>query len=369
LKIEKAKGKSQNCGPLRGASSLFHPPEAGKFCTLIFELDLSRRVPMSAVNRQIRGMVREAQQDKRPAEELSGYVFDIKKYAIHDGPGIRTTVFFKGCPLRCRWCHNPESWKEFPELGFRKSRCIRCGSCVVACANGAISLTENGPVTDEDACQLCGKCVDVCVTHAREIIGWRASVGEIMEAVEKDIIFYDQSGGGVTFSGGEPLMQPDFLLALLESCRVKEIHTAVDTTCYAEPALFERVAQKADMFLCDLKHMDEEKHTSLTGVSNSLILRNIRWLSDVGKSTIIRMPIIPGFNDDRKNVTMTGEFVASLPGISHVDILPFNRGGREKSTRLVSHYDIVQAETPDHESMAEIADVFRKLGLTVKING
>lgn len=296
-------------------------------------------------------------------------MFDIMRYAIHDGPGIRTTVFFKGCPLQCLWCHNPESWKPLPELGFRQSRCIRCGRCAQICQNEAIELTEDGPVTEANRCASCGRCVDACLTAAREMIGWRAGVGQIMREVERDVIFYEQSGGGVTFSGGEPLMQPDFLLALLEQCRIKEIHTAVDTTCYAQPQILEAVGRKADMFLCDLKHMDEDAHRRLTGVDNSLILRNIRWLCDMGRPVIIRMPIIPGFNDDRQNIELTGRFAASLPGVCRIDILPFNRGGKEKSVRLMGGRQIIQARIPEQEGMNRIAETFRNFGLEVKIGG
>jgi pyruvate formate lyase activating enzyme len=201
------------------------------------------------------------------------------------------------------------------------------------------------------------------------MIGWRAGVGQIMREVERDVIFYEQSGGGVTFSGGEPLMQPDFLLALLEQCRIKEIHTAVDTTCYAQPQILEAVGRKADMFLCDLKHMDEDAHRRLTGVDNSLILRNIRWLCDMGRPVIIRMPIIPGFNDDRQNIELTGRFAASLPGVCRIDILPFNRGGKEKSVRLMGGRQIIQARIPEQEGMNRIAETFRNFGLEVKIGG
>jgi len=306
----------------------------------------------------------------RQSELLTtGFVFDIKKYAIHDGPGIRTTVFFKGCPLHCQWCQNPESWEIHPELGFRTNRCIRCGQCVQICNQKAITFTEDQPVTDVDICNLCGECVDACLAGAREIIGRLTTVSEVMAEVEKDVVFYDQSDGGVTFSGGEPLMQPEFLLALLNQCQVQQIHTAVDTSCYAEPEIVESISRKTDLFLCDLKHMDNEKHERFTGVGNNLILDNIKLLSEVGKKIIIRIPVIPGFNDDQSNIEATGKFAASLPSLSSIDILPYNRGGMEKSSRLSAESKIMQAETPDEEKMNSFAKFLDNFGLQVRIGG
>ncbi|MEJ2705914.1 MAG: glycyl-radical enzyme activating protein [Sedimentisphaerales bacterium] len=233
-----------------------------------------------------------------PERDARGYVFDIKRYAIHDGPGIRTTVFFKGCPLQCRWCHNPESWRKYPEPGFRLTRCLRCGQCIEACGQNAIALTENGPATDITKCKLCGECVRACLQGAREIIGKQMTVGQVMREIAADVIFYDESGGGVTFSGGEPLMQPQFLLALLSRCRARDIHTAVDTTCYAELEIVREIAPFTDLFLCDIKHMDAAVHKRFTGVDNDRILYNIKELSEAGKKVIIRIPLVPGFNDE-----------------------------------------------------------------------
>ena len=301
--------------------------------------------------------------------QIRGFVFDIKKYAIHDGPGIRTTVFFKGCPLQCQWCQNPEGWKRHPELGFRRGRCIKCGQCAEVCTRQAITFTEDQPSTDANKCNLCGECVDVCVAGAREIIGRQITVSEVMVEVEKDIVFYDQSNGGVTFSGGEPLMQPEFLLAMLNQCQAQEIHTAVDTSCYAEPELVERVSEKTDLFLCDLKHMDSNMHERSTGASNKLILDNIKRLSKAGKKIVIRIPVIPGFNDDKANIEATGKFAASLPGVSGIDILPYNRGGKEKSARLTAGIKLMQTETPDEEKMNSIAETLNNYGLEVRIGG
>jgi pyruvate formate lyase activating enzyme len=308
-------------------------------------------------------------QEKQSCQDTKGFVFDIKKYAIHDGPGIRTTIFFKGCPLRCQWCHNPESWRTHPELGLRRGRCVRCGQCLEVCTNQAISLVEDQPVTDAGKCNLCGRCVDACVAGAREIIGQEMSVGQVMNEVEKDVIFYDQSGGGVTFSGGEPLMQSEFLLALLNQCRAQAVHTAVDTSCYAQPEIVKVISEKTDLFLCDLKHTDSNVHERFTGVGNNLILDNIKHLSEAGKKVVLRIPVVPGFNDDQANIEATGKFAASLPGVSKVNILPYNRGGIEKSARLTAGTEPMQTEPPDKEKMKSVAEILNKYGLEVKIGG
>ncbi len=300
---------------------------------------------------------------------MHGYIFDIKRYAIHDGPGIRTTVFFKGCPLRCRWCHNPESWKGGPEPSLRRGRCIRCGCCVKACPHHAISMTDAFPVTDISKCVLCGECLNHCLKDAREIVGRRMTIPEVMVEIEKDVIFYDQSGGGATFSGGEVLMQPDFLIGLLQACRAKEIHTAVDTTCYASADVIQQVADAADLFLIDIKHMDSDIHAQFTGVHNERILANTQALAQAGKAIFIRIPIVPGFNDDIINLEGTARFVKSLRTVRRVDILPYNRGGLEKSVRLSTEFELMQTAPPDESRMEELAAMLRGFGFEVKIGG
>lgn len=307
---------------------------------------------------------------QKDSSSLEGIVFDIKRFSIHDGPGIRTTIFLKGCPLNCVWCHNPEGMAPTAEILYRENLCIRCNTCLHTCPQGAITLSEEGfPITSEDRCILCGDCLETCPTGAREIAGREVTVAEMMVEIEKDVIFYDESGGGVTLSGGEPLRQPDFLSALLEACKARDIHTAVDTSGFAPPYVLDKINEHADLFLYDLKFIDDEAHRRFTGVSNALILENLRRLSSRGSSIIVRVPIIPGINDDDESVTKIGEFVAALPRSPQVDILPYHATGTEKYRRLGKEYPLSDTHSPSIETMVEITGRLQEFGLQVTVGG
>ncbi len=297
-----------------------------------------------------------------------GVVFDAKRYAIHDGPGIRTTIFLKGCPLDCPWCHNPEGKRPQPELMWWSTRCLGCNSCVKACPWEALTLEDNLTV-DQERCDLCGACAEACTAEALEVVGHEATVEEIMKEIRKDVVFYDESGGGVTFSGGEPTMQAGFLRDLLKACKEEGYHTAVDTSGHVDPVNLSILSDDVDLFLYDIKAMDEETHKEHTGASNRLILENLRRLVDAGKSVIVRMPLIPGVNDDEENARKTGEFVSSLGNIKQICVLPYHKGGAEKLGRLMQAGPPFEAEPPKDEKIGEIKGILEEYGLEVKIGG
>ncbi len=298
-----------------------------------------------------------------------GLIFDIKKFSIHDGPGIRTTVFFKGCPLNCWWCHNPESQSPRMEMLLRDNRCIQCGACIEACPHDAILWLDGEPVTDRALCAQCGTCQAACYADARERVGREMTVEQVMAEIKADVAFYDQSGGGVTFSGGEPLLQRDFLLDVLRACQDQDIHTALDTSGCAAWATLDEVRPCVDLFLYDLKVVDDEKHREFTGVSNRSILANLHALSERGHNIIIRVPVIPGINDDDETVRQIGAFAGALPHLNSVDLLPYHHIAIDKYLRLNKPYRLFETRQPQAERMTEIAQLLQSFNLSVTIGG
>ena len=268
----------------------------------------------------------------------TGIIFDVKQYALHDGPGIRTTIFLKGCPLTCWWCHNPEGIGTNPQVLYTQRRCIACGECVDVCRQHALSLKPEGVIMDDSLCQSDGACAEICPAEARQLVGRTLTAEGIWEIVKKDIPFYEQSGGGVTFSGGEPLMQPEFILECLKRCGREGLHRAVDTSGHAELDVLKAIAGETDLFLYDLKFMDPERHKRFTGVSNQLILMNLKYLARSGACVTVRLPLIPGVNDDEKNLDLMGMFLRVLPEVESVHILPYHNYQENKYDRLNTEY-------------------------------
>ncbi|HEX2995804.1 MAG TPA: glycyl-radical enzyme activating protein [Anaerolineales bacterium] len=296
-------------------------------------------------------------------------IFDLKKYSINDGPGIRTTVFFSGCPLSCRWCHNPESQSLKPVLLYRRGRCLECGACIEICPETAVTREAGSPkvFTDPSTCTRCQTCITVCYSGAREFSGHEVTVAEVMTQIEREVPFYDESGGGVTFSGGEPLLQPTFLSALLKACHRQEIHTVVDTSGFANWNVFEQIRADVDLFLYDLKHMDSLRHREVTGVPNELILENLRRLSAAGAKCIVRIPFIPNINDDEKNLIESGTFLASLPRLEGVEIMGYHDIAQTKYEALGREYALAGTRIPAETDMHRAAEILRSYKLSVMI--
>jgi pyruvate formate lyase activating enzyme len=300
---------------------------------------------------------------------ITGLIFNIQRFSINDGPGIRTTVFLKGCPLHCPWCHNPESLSPKNEIALRADRCVQCGDCYEVCKNHAILKADGSYSTLREKCLICGDCVDVCVSEGREMIGKEMTTGEVLEEIKKDTVFYLQSGGGATFSGGEPFMQHEFLISSLRACQQEGIHTAVDTTGYTSPSILERVAQYTDFFLYDLKTMDDDRHQLFTGVSNQYILKNLCLLAGWKKQIVVRVPIIPGFNDDEKNILAIGNFISRLGTIREMQLIPYHESGIEKYRRLGMEYSMTYATPPDREKLNRLVEIARGCVPLVALGG
>ena len=308
--------------------------------------------------------------DQRP-EAVPGTVVSIQDYCIHDGPGIRTTVFLKGCPLRCRWCSNPESINAKPELGFIKARCDRCGKCAASCPERAITLDPDGaPQIDRRLCTNCGDCVAVCLPGALTLYGEERTVGQLFESVRRDEIFYRNSGGGVTVSGGEPLQQPELVSGLFQLCREAGIHTAIDTSGYAAPDVLRAVLAVTDLVLFDLKHMDSQIHQKYTGRSNKLILDNARLVIASKVPIVFRLPLIPGINDTPSNIQQTVDFIKDLGGgAAQLDLLPYHRLALGKYEALGRTYRMKHLVTPDPAQVEAVRKSIEAMGVECTVSG
>jgi pyruvate formate lyase activating enzyme len=300
--------------------------------------------------------------------DASGIVFDVQRCSFHDGPGIRTTVFFKGCPLRCRWCHNPEGIAPAPEILVDAARCLQCGSCRQACRRSRGPLGR-GRRLGEDGCLPCGRCAEVCPSGARRIVGrvWR--IGELLAEVRRDLTVFEESGGGVTFSGGEPLMQPRFLRACLDACRGEGLHAAVETCGFAARDVAVSIAERADLLLWDVKHLDPQCHRELTGAPLEPILENLRAISGLGVPIWLRVPVVPGLNDGLDNLRAVARLATELPSVRRVSLLPYHRTGSRKAERLGREDVLAGLSTPTAERMQELAALFADTGRETTIGG
>ena len=290
-------------------------------------------------------------------------VFNIQRYSIDDGPGVRTTVFLKGCPLRCLWCSNPESQEFAPQLTNRFTSCKRCGSCVAACPHGALSLGEDGIVIDRRKCELCGTCVGVCLYEAMQISGRRMSAQEAFAVVKRDAVYYKASGGGCTCSGGEILSQPGFVRELFSLCRDAGIHTCADTSGFGSPEALEAVMEYADLFYFDIKQPDPAKHRECTGTDNDVILRNLRTVYSRGIPVTVRVPLIPGYNDSAEDLEALARTVNELAPGSPVNLLPYHRYGASKYRMLGREYPLEGLAELTEEQKQRAAETVRGFGL------
>ncbi|MGA2478546.1 MAG: glycyl-radical enzyme activating protein [Spirochaetia bacterium] len=298
-----------------------------------------------------------------------GIVFEIERYALKDGPGIRTVVFLKGCLLRCLWCSNPESQEPQPQLVYWREKCLNCRACITACPHGALSWSDGGVLIDRRLCRACGTCAKGCNAEALVLLGRSMSAEEIFLEVQKDAAFYRTSGGGVTFSGGEPFEQPELLRETARLCKGARIHTGVETSGLVPWETMAATLPVIDLVLFDLKEMDPVRHRALTSADNQLVLENFRKLMKTGKAVIVRVPLIPRHNDRTDNYLRMIEFLRSTaPGI-RVDLLPYHRLGRGKYRRLNLAYQLEELEPPSQEHVEEIRGLFESAGFPNSVGG
>lgn len=283
-----------------------------------------------------------------------GLIFDIERFSTADGPGIRTVVFFKGCNLHCYWCHNPESLRCFPEVEYVPADCLNCGACGAVCPRGCHVITPQGHVFDRTECIHCQACAAQCPVSALKGIGRTVSVEDCMAEIRADAPFYARSGGGVTLTGGEVLLQSEFASSLLQQCRAEGIHTAVESNLSLDREQLERLLPWLDLVMTDIKHMDSAAHRQATGAGNERILENLRWLDGQGIDLIVRTPVIPGFNDTVENIEQTAAFLDRLENLRYYELLSYNPMGNDKRRRL--GYAVADIPVPGREKMALLAD-------------
>jgi pyruvate formate lyase activating enzyme len=285
-------------------------------------------------------------------------IFDIQHFCVQDGPGIRTSVFMKGCPLRCKWCHNPESQSSRPNLLYYQQKCIGCGMCERVCSQKVHTLSK-GHSIDRNKCILCKKCADTCPTNALAIAGESRDINDIMAEITRDKRFYSASGGGVTFTGGEPFLQSEALREMLKLCKEENINTAVETSCYVEPKMFQAISLLSDIMICDLKAVSANLHQELTGVDNRLILDNLNWLAKAYQGQAwIRIPIIPGHNDSDDEIRKISQFISSK-ALKQVELLAYHDTGKSKYIALGREYECENVISPDKNRMDEIQLQFK----------
>jgi pyruvate formate lyase activating enzyme len=303
---------------------------------------------------------------------MQGLITDIQRFSIHDGPGIRTTVFLKGCNLRCAWCHNPETICAQPELEWAPARCIGCGACVLACpqGNGPVASADGGPAgLRRDGCTGCGACARECFAEARSLVGRRVTVDQVLAEVLADRPFFEESAGGVTLSGGEPLVQLDFTLALLIACRAAGIHTAVETNLCAPAAWVKRLLPLVDLVMADVKHVDSARHRELTGVENTQVWPNLRLLADAGVPLIVRTPVIPGYNDDPATIAAIAHTLGSLQTLHYYELLPYHPLGEGKRQALGLPPSGLPATAVSREALHPLAEAAAAAGVPVRVAG
>lgn len=294
----------------------------------------------------------------------SGVIVDIQRFSLHDGPGIRTTVFLKGCPLSCKWCHNPEAIQHRAQLSFNPDKCLNCGRCVEACGSGVHSIVDGKHRIDFSRCTLAGDCVDACPNEALSIIGKSMTVAEIMDVVLRDKEYYTNSGGGVTISGGEPMTQFEFTKALLQACKEAGIHTTLDTCGHVPTEHYREVLPLVDLFLYDYKETDNEKHRYYTGVSNALILKNLEMLCQANAKIILRCPVIPGFNDTEDHFRGIRNLSQQYPELAGIEIMPYHSMGVDKARRIGTESQHISLKTTERPESKQWMDRLASLGCT-----